>query len=171
MEITERKEKVQDRIIEIFSELVGLRGGVESDTVVYARNAQSLFLKLCEAFKIKAAYCSGLVTIDDYTEHFLSLMDKKDAQLKVFYKNLQSFVKEQIGWYELDDTLFEEYLPVSADPTQNLREEMTYFIKLGRLKNKIRSKYGYYHDSSEFSNARTLRKIGEVIFWPFYKAE
>lgn len=172
MELTEREEQVQDQIIEVFSELSGLCGGIDGDTVVYEKTAMGLFIKLCEVFAVKAHFRYGLVTIEDYTRHFLWLLDKKAEQLRLFYSELQTFVQEKAGvWYDLDEILFGEYLPVSEEPVQRLREEIYYELKLGRLKNQICSQYGFFRDSTAFYYAQTLRKIGEVIFWPYYRAE
>lgn len=172
MGLNEKEELVQDQIIEVFSDLSGLRGGIEGDTVVYEKNSMSLFVKLCEVFAVKACFQHGLMTIEDYSRHFLWLLDKKAEQLRLFYPGLQAFVQEKTRvWYDLDEVLFSEYLPVSEEPVQRLREVMSYELKLGKLKNQIRNRYGYFRDSADFSHARTLRKIGEIIFWPHYRAE
>lgn len=171
MSITEKNEWVQDIVVEEFSDLTGLLGGIEGDTVVYSKNASVLFGKLISKFRVKANFVSGLMTIDDFSHHFVTLIEKKENQKITISSSIQKKIEEISGKsYRLDELVYSNLLPQSEEPVQRLREEMYYFLQLGKLKNKLITIYGTPKNEEKWFNAKTVQQLADVFFWMQYRS-
>ena len=169
MGIIESQEWLLDIVIDCYSDISGIKTGVEEDTLVGYGFAVSFWTRVCNAVHLKAQFVPGLHTIEDYVHQLSSLMRKQNASRKVFLQNLAAFVTEKTKRaHHPKEILFNELLPHSVDATQNLREEMYYVLEVDNLKNLIRSKYGYFQYTQEFVHAQTLDEITDVLFGKEY---
>lgn len=170
MGITEKNEWVQDIVVEEFSDLTGLLGGIEGDTVVYSKNASLLFGKLVSKFRVKAKFVSGLMTIDDFSHHFVTLIEKKNSQKDAISLIMQKKIEEISGnVYKLNELVYSELLPKSEEPNQRLREEMHYCLQLGKLRNKLITIYGAPRDDEKWFSAKTVQQLADIFFWAQYR--
>lgn len=165
MGILEEQEWLQDLITEEFSEVSGLYGGIEEDTVVYYKNAAKLWGRLCLRLQIRANFVPGLTIIEDYVHQFDSILKKREKEREKFVEELTGFIYEKTGrLHDPREVLFNGQLPHSDDPVQFCREQMAYELKLGNMKNQIRNKYGFYKESFDFYKARTIEELTFALF-------
>lgn len=171
MGIEEKNEWVLDLIIEEFSNLSGMFGGVDSDVVVYSKNSAKLLSQVSCRLHLKARPVRALMTIGDFAHHFIGLLDDKERQRYNFSLKIQDTIQKITGKrYELDEPVFSDLEPRSQDAAQNLREEMYRAVKLGNLKNKLIGIYGYYSSEEAMYRAKTIKDFTNLFFWPEYVA-
>lgn len=172
MGINGQNEWLQDCIIELFSNVTGLYGGVEGDTVVYTKNKAKLFCRICDELKCKARYHGTLLTIDEFVYHFEAALEEKARLKAAFPQVLQKIAMEFSGYEDaLDAQLFGKLMPTSSKGLdQRKREEIYYEIKLGGFKNFLRNKYHYFKENEAFYRARTLDDLANVLFYSMYCA-
>ena len=177
MGIYESQEWLFDLLCDKFSDVSGLRTGIEEDTVVFSKNGMSLWMKLCESLKIRAKFVPHLMTIEDYVHEWSSIIAKHNAARAVFVERLQKFIADKTGHiYQPNELLCSELLPkqiVEAKATklekdQHLREEMAYANKVGSLKNAVRNRYGYFKYCTPFYEANTISELTDVLFGKEY---
>lgn len=165
MGILEEQEWLEDVITEEFSEITGISTGIESDTVVYYKNAVRLWERVCLKLQIRANFVSCLNTIEDYVHQFVSVLKERNIQREKFEADLTAFIFEKTGrLHDPREVLFNGLLPHSEDSVQYCREKMAYELKLGNTKNLIRNKYNYFKDSESFYEAKTVDEIVTVLF-------
>lgn len=165
MGILEEQEWLEDVITEEFSEITGIRTGIESDTVVYYKNAARLWERVCLRLQIRANFVSCLNTIEDYVHQFVSVLKERNIRREKFEEDLTRFIFEKTGrLHDPREVLFNGQLPHSQDPVQYHREEMAYELKLGNVKILIRNRYKYFKESYEFYKARTIDEFVNVLF-------
>lgn len=169
MGIFESQEWLFDLISDKFSDVSGIRTGIEEDTVVYSKNGMNLWMRICGALKIKADFVPHLLTIEDYVHEFSSILQKHNAQRKEFLQKLTAFVAQKTGQiFQPQEIIFSNLLPHSDDAAQHLREEMNYELKLGNLKNLVRNQYKYFKYKAAFAEAKTLNNMTDVLFGKEY---
>ncbi len=165
MGILEEQEWLEDVITEEFSEITGIRTGIESDTVVYYKNAVRLWERVCLKLQIRAKFVSCLNTVEDYVHQFVSVLKERNIRREKFEADLTAFIFEKTGrLHDPREVLFNGLLPHSEDSVQYCREKMAYELKLGNTKNLIRNKYNYFKDSESFYEAKTVDEIVTVLF-------
>ena len=178
MGIKEHQEWLLDLIIEKFSNISGIRTGIDVDTVVYSRNGMLLWMRICEALNIKAKFVPHLQTIEDYVQEFSALVQKHNSQREKFMLQLQQFVAEKTGHtYEFDETLCAEIKPQKlneksaskAEKDQHLREEMAFALKLDNLKNAIRNWCKFFKYDSAFYEAENISDLTDALFGKEYR--
>lgn len=177
MGIRENQEWLFDLVSDKFSDVSGLRTGIEEDTVVYAKNGMSLWMKLCDELKIRADFVPHLLTIEDYVHEWSSLIAKHNEERAVFVERLQNFIADKTGHvYAPDEQLCSELLPKPIDEAkatklekdQHLREEMAFATKVGTLKNAVRNRYGYFKYCTPFYEAQSINQLADVLFGKEY---
>lgn len=177
MGIKENQEWLLDLISEKFSDISGIRTGIEEDTVVYQKNAMLLWMYVSDALKIRAKFVANLMTIEDYVQEFYTIVQKHNAKRAAFVSDLQQFVYENCGHtYRPDELLCSELLPEPIDEEkatklekdQHLRQEMFFANKLGRLKNAVRNRYKYFKYCEPFYEAKTINQLTNVLFGKEY---
>lgn len=177
MGIFESQEFVFDLICDKFSDVSGIRTGIEEDTVVYAKNGTNLWMKICDELKIRANFVPHLMTIEDYVHEWSSIIAKHNTARTLFVERLQKFVEEKTGHiYAPDELLCSELLPKPIDEAtvtklgrqQYLREEMAYALAVDNLKNAVRNRYNYFKYKASFSEAKTITKLADVLFGKEY---
>lgn len=177
MGIYEEQEWLFDLICDKFSDISGIRTGIEEDTVVYQKNAMLLWMYLSDALKIRTPFVANLITIEDYVHEWDGIIKKHNAARAVFVERLQKFIEEKTGHvYQPDELLCSELAPKPIDEAkatklekdQYLREEMAFANKVGTLKNAVRNRYGYFKYSAAFYDAHTINKLADVLFGKEY---
>lgn len=177
MGIRENQEWLFDLICDKFSDVSGIRTGIEEDTVVFSKNGMHLWMKICDELKIRADFVSHLMTIEDYVHEWSSIIGKHNVARAVFMERLQKFVEEKTGHiYQPDELLCSELLPKPIDEKtatklgrqQFLREEMAYANKVGTLKNAVRNRYNYFKYCTPFYEANTINQLTDVLFGKEY---
>ena len=152
MGILESQEKLFDLVSDKFSDVSGLKTGIEEDTVVYSKNGINLWMKICDALKIRADFVPHLITIEDYVHEWAKIIEKYNEKRSVFVERLQRFIAKKTGHvYEPNELLCSELVPKPVDEEtvttlgrqQFLREEMAFALAVGNLKNSVRNRYGY----------------------------
>lgn len=177
MGISETHEFIYDLVSDKFSDVSGIRTGIEEDTVVFSKNGMYLWMKICDELKIRANFVPHLMTIEDFVHEWSSIIAKHNDARAVFVERLQKFISEKTGHiYAPDELLCSELLPKPIDEKtvtklgrqQFLREEMAYANKLGTLKNAVRNRYNYFKYCTPFYEANTINKLTDVLFGKEY---
>lgn len=171
MGIEEKNEWLLDLVIEEFSNLTGMYGGIDSDVVVYSKNSTILFSHVCVRLRLRAKPLRAVLTLGDFAHHFLWLLEEKERQYQAFCLKVQNSVRDLTGkTYALNEPVFGDLEPTSTDEAQYLREEIHQALKLGKLKNKLVSLYGGHYREEAMFKAKTICDFANVFFWPYYKA-
>lgn len=177
MGIYEDQEWLFDVIVEKFSEITGLRSGIEEDTMVYTKNAAVLWSAVTKELNIKTPFVRNLTTIEDYVHEFSSILKKHNAQRKEFMLQLQKFIADKFGHtYAPDEVLCSELEPKSIDEKkatkleqdQYLREEMAFHLKVDKIKEAVRKEYNDDMYKTSFFYARTINQLTDVLFGKEY---
>ena len=177
MGIRENQEWLLDLVCEKFSDVSGIRTGIEEDMVVYAKNGTNLWMKICDELKIRANFVPHLMTIEDYVHEWSSIIAKHNEARAIFVERLQKFITDKTGHvYQPDELLCSELLPKPIDEAkatklekdQYLREEMAFALAVGKLKNTIRNRYGYFKYNASFYEAKTISQLADVLFGKAY---
>ena len=171
MSIKENFEWLQELVMDMFSEVTGMHGGVDVDTVVYCRNAPQLWRKICYKLNINSPFEAGLTTIADYVEAFSAIVEKRNQKRQAFLDGLTEFVASLTGKkYAPKEKLFDEpdcFPELQIDPddqkNQERREWIQRNLKLLQLHNAIRKKYKFYGKLTRFCYAETLGEITDLI--------
>lgn len=172
MGIEEKNEWVLDLVIEEFSNLSGMYGGVDSDIVVYNKNRAKLIAVVSNRLHLKSNDYRGLMTLGDFVYHFIGLLDKKQKQRNDFCVKIQKTVQEISGkLYDFDEAVYNDLAPTSKDAAQHLREEIHQALKIGKLRNKLLSIYGISCKEEALYAAKTIRDFANVFFWQNYRAD
>lgn len=177
MGISETHEFIYDLVSDKFSDVSGIRTGIEEDTVVYAKNGMNLWLKICDELKIRANFVPHLMTIEDYVHEWSSVIAKHNAARTVFVERLQKFIEEKTGHiYQPDEPLCSELLPSPVDEAtvtklgkqQFHREEMAYALAVDNLKNAVRNRYNYFKYKEAFFKAKNINQLTDLLFGKEY---
>lgn len=162
------KDIIKDVAVEIFRIISG-KFFVKGSDKVPAKYRASLFVRLCEILKCRAAYPRYLTTVDQFACFFERVLRRKQKFMEKLYQQIHSLVLEMSGTdYGLDGIIYNELYPKAVDPVLRCREQMNYSLKLDKVKTAIRNKYNYWEYSFEFYFADTVRKIAEAVYWKPY---
>lgn len=164
--------QIREIIYEVFKNFTGVTE-INDDSEIFGKNNAFFFTKVCQVLDCRTKYNSSLRTLGEYVDFFITVVDAKDEKKRKFVQEIQKFVKENIGnFYEPDDVLFNEILPVTiADPQQRVREQMKYWNKLGMLKNQLRKRYSISWDSEAFFYAKTINNFANALFMAQYRED
>lgn len=177
MGISESQEFVFDLVCDKFSDVSGIRTGIEEDTVVFSKNGIKLWMKICDELKIRANFVPHLMTIEDYVHQWSEIIAKHNANRKVFVERLQKFISKKTGhFYDPDELLCSELAPKPIDEEtatklgrqQFHREEMAFALAVDNLKNAVRNRYNYFKYSSAYYEAKSINQIADVLFGKNY---
>lgn len=167
-----QKKQIRETVHEIFSSFTGLNE-FNDETEIFGKNNAFFFIKVCIALDCRIKYNSSLRTLGEYVDFFISAIECKKEKKRKFVQELQEFVKECTGnFYEPDDILFNEILPVAKENScQYVREQMAYWNKLGSFKNQLRKKYAISWDSEAFFSAKTINNFANALFMTQYRED
>lgn len=177
MGIRENQEWLLDLVCEKFSDVSGIRTGIEEDTVVYQKNSMLLWMYLCDALNIRTNFVPNLRTIEDYVHEWTGIIKNHNTGRAVFIERLQKFIADKTGHiYQPNELLCSELTPKPVDEEmvtklgeqQFLREEMAFALAVGKLKNTIRNRYGYFKYNASFYEAKTISQLADVLFGKAY---
>lgn len=178
MGIFETQEWLFDLVSDKFSDVSGIRTGIEEDTVVFSKNGMHLWMKICDELKIRANFVPHLMTIEDFVHEWSSIIAKHNEARAIFVERLQKFITDKTGHvYQPDELLCSELAPKPIDEAkatklekdQYLREEMAFANKVGTLKNAVRNRYGYFRYCNAFYQAKTINQLADVLFGKEYR--
>ncbi len=177
MGIFEEQEWLFDLVSDKFSDISGIRTGIEEDTVVYQKNAMLLWMYISEALKIRTSFVPNLMTIEDYVHEWSGIIKKHNTGREIFIDRLQKFIADRFGReYQPNEQLCSELMPKPIDEAkatklekdQYLREEMAFANKVGTIKNAVRNRFGYFKYCTPFYEAQTINRIADVLFGKEY---